>query len=744
MTIKGFFTNFSFAELYKKLKSSKRKLQSDILFETLTILSVSIALIIGYTYYSNTHSIYGQAEEYMKKSIIYLEERVIKGLSEAERAVKLYTPLLADADLEKMAQNLPYFNSMMAVLDASPQITTVYFGTPGGYFWELSSARLMAPYFNSLGAKLPEGTTSVIKVINNKNTTQTNNQLVQEVNEEWVYIINNREFQGPRLGERTGYDHRKRQWYIDTSKTRVLQWSSIYVFASTLRGEAGITASQSVYDSQGQLKGVFGADISLKAFSNLLRESKVSANSASYIIDDKNRIIASSSLKSNVNIKDLEFNLMTVNDTDDAILKAGLKYYEQEKGKESFLKFSVDNIEYVIAINNFSQNLSNNWRAVIISPLDDFVLQIKQSRNNTLMYSLVILIVAFILAYRLAHRISRPIMQLAEEAHKIKELNLQGKLVIHSKIREICDLNDAITSLKTTMQSFSYYIPKALVRKLINRKQSVHIGGRAKDVTLMFTDIAGFTTVSETLSPDKLVVHLSEYFEEMTTIIMNNNGTVDKYIGDAIMAFWGAPIPDRIHTLNACRSALLCQQRLRDLNRVWKREDKPVFHTRVGLHVGNVVIGNIGSSERMNYTAIGDSVNLCSRLEAINKYYGTSILVSETVHEVVKDIFLMRIVDCVAVKGKAKAIKIYELVGQLKGDEKLYPTDEQVEFCADFEKAHKLYMTRQWQEALAAFEAIRPINNTDLSLNVYITRCHEFIENPPPKDWNGSHTMTEK
>ncbi|AIK97243.1 adenylate/guanylate cyclase domain-containing protein [Candidatus Odyssella acanthamoebae] len=728
----------------KEFFTKKRKLQSDILFESLAILSVSILLIIGYTYYSNTKTIFDQAQIYLQNSSVVLKDKIVKALEEAETSINVYTPLLSNTDLNKVTKNINYINSITSTLHSYSHLTTLYFGTPEGYFFEVSLPQTVAPYIVTLGSKLPENATSVIKVISHEDKPEPKESTVKDVNEIWTYVVDGKETLPSRVGEKTGYDHRKRDWYVNTSKSQLLQWSNIYVFASTLRGEAGITASQSIIDEKGVFKGVFAADISLKSFSDVLKQAKISNNAVAYIFDGKNQIVANSKSQPNVIVKDYNYKLLTVTDLGDPVLTTAIQQYDFENGKENFLHFSYQGNEYIAAFEEFPKLFQNNWKVVVISPLDDFVMQIKKNRNNTLLYSLVILLIAFMLAYGLARRISKPIIFLAEEAKKIQDLNLSGKVSIDSRIKEISELSQAIGSLKMTMQSFSYYIPKALVRKLINRKQSIHIGGKSKEVTLMFTDIAGFTSVSESLTPDKLVVHLSEYFEELTSIIMANNGTVDKYIGDAIMSFWGAPIPDRHHAYNACRAALLCQHRLSELNRIWKRGGFPVFNTRIGLHLGEVIIGNIGSSERMNYTAIGDSVNLCSRLEGLNKYYGTQIIVSEDVYDRVKDSFLMRPLDRVAVKGKNKAVRIYELIAQIKEDNSLLPTDEQLEFCANFEQAYKLFLTRQWEDALALFESITPINNVDLTLQIYAERCREYLKTPPPKEWDGSVHMTQK
>ena len=749
--IKSLLSNFRLSNILGLFKSH-RKLKSDILFESLTILSVSILMIIGYTYITNTQSFFDQSKIYLKKSAITLKDKISMTISSSEAIVNAYVPLLVDVDLRQGTKHLNIINSFAAVLAANRQLSTLYYGTQEGYYLEFSTPDSLKAYMARIGIRVPESTTAILKeVVNETNDEKSKNlenskkdAIAQETNEYWYYVLDAKSISGPNIGEKTGYDHRKRGWYVSSSKSQNLVWSDVYLFAATIKGETGITASRSIYDEAGKFKGVFAVDISLRNFSVFLAESKISKNSQSYIINDTGQVIAASTyLKSSIT-KDDTFKLMTVEESNDPILQAAMKQGGVIKGKESVDFFTLNNKDYIVAFEYFPKTFGNEWRAVVISPVDDFIGSIKENRNHIFLYSLLILFIAFILAYRLARRISMPIKLLAEEAQKIQDLDLSGKLVIDSKITEIINLARTMSSLKTTMQSFSYYIPKTLVKQLINRKQSVHVGGKLKEVTMMFTDIESFTTVSEQTTPDRLVIYLSEYFEELTSIIMESHGTVDKYIGDAIMAFWGAPIPDRHHVINACRAAILCQRRLTELNRQWKREGRPVFNTRMGLHVGEVIIGNMGSSERMNYTAIGDSVNLCARLEGINKVYGTNIVVSETVYEVAKEHFLFRRLDNVAVKGKAKSVPIYELIAQIKGDNSLYPTDEQIEFANQFTKAYKLFLTRQWQEALEAFEHLIAPSRTDHSVALYIERCKMFMENPPPKEWDGTVVMHEK
>jgi adenylate cyclase len=358
--------------------------------------------------------------------------------------------------------------------------------------------------------------------------------------------------------------------------------------------------------------------------------------------------------------------------------------------------------------------------------------------------SLIFLLFSIVLIYFLARRIANPIVQLAEEATRIRNFDLEEEREVKTNIYELQLLNDSIIAMRQSMRAFAKFIPKVLVGKLIKSHQEVRIGGKKRRATLLFTDVANFTTVCEGYPADSLVVHLSEYFEEITQIIMLHQGTVDKYIGDAVMAFWGAPISDKDQAFHACAAALALQKRLGELNRKWQAENKPVLITRIGMHIGEVIVGNMGSTERMNYTALGDTVNLAARLEGVNKVYHTNIIISEEIYNEIGKRCLTRPLDVVTVKGKTKGVKIYELVGILEGNSSLFPSQEQMTFCKLFEKGFQLYLERRWDEAVNTFEEIHKQFGTDYTTAMYIERCQKFKENPPPENWDGVEHLTSK
>ncbi len=211
-------------------------------------------------------------------------------------------------------------------------------------------------------------------------------------------------------------------------------------------------------------------------------------------------------------------------------------------------------------------------------------------------------------------------------------------------------------------QTFSKFVSKSVVDELLKSPEKLKLGGEKKELTVLFSDIRGFTTLSERMTPEELVVKLNHYLQIMTDIVIHYDGTLDKYVGDEIMAFWGAPIPQDNHALLACRAAVEMIERLDEMNRQWRGQGLPVLDIGIGINSGPMIVGNVGSTSRMDYTLIGDNVNLGARLEGTNKIYRTHIIISEFTYEQVKDQVVVRELDLIRVKGKEKPVTIYELL----------------------------------------------------------------------------------
>jgi class 3 adenylate cyclase/CHASE2 domain-containing sensor protein len=289
-------------------------------------------------------------------------------------------------------------------------------------------------------------------------------------------------------------------------------------------------------------------------------------------------------------------------------------------------------------------------------------------------------------------------------------------------------------------RAFSSYVAPSVVRQVLRDPAMLRLGGQRRTMTVLFSDVAGFTSISEEATPEALVSILNQYFDAVTSVIFRHEGTLDKYQGDGVMAFWNAPADQADHAFRACCAALDAVAAVRTgLFPKWKAEGTPLLATRIGLNTGPMSVGNMGSSARMSYTVIGDAVNLAARLESANKQYGTSIMISESTLQQVEGKFVVRELDLLAVKGRAKPIRVYELVARA-GE----PGPGTAELLAAHAGALAHYRNRRWQEAIDAFAAILARHPEDGPAKTYLSRCRTYLTSPPPQDWNGVWTMATK
>ena len=295
-------------------------------------------------------------------------------------------------------------------------------------------------------------------------------------------------------------------------------------------------------------------------------------------------------------------------------------------------------------------------------------------------------------------------------------------------------------SRKKVIGAFEKYVSKEVVKEILDDPEKLKLGGERRTITIFFSDIRGFTTISEKLSPEELVKLLNEYLTEMTNIILTHNGVVDKYMGDAIMAFWNAPLDQPKHAELTCSTALEMEKKLKQLQKEWNARGVPPLEIGVGINTGPAVVGNMGSYERFDYTAMGDTVNLGSRLEGLNKQYGTRIIISETTKSAVeKKPFLVRKLDKVMVKGKKEPITIYEL-----SSKKEDALDWYYKVIEHFEKGLEEYFKQQWDKALHEFNSVLKIRPEDGPSKAFIERCEYFKHHAPEKDWDGVWVMKTK
>lgn len=378
------------------------------------------------------------------------------------------------------------------------------------------------------------------------------------------------------------------------------------------------------------------------------------------------------------------------------------------------------------------------WIGVAV-PEADFLGEVKAQRRQVLWVSGGALLAAMLLALRLGRAYARPLRQLALESERIRTLDLAPGEPVRTHLMEARRLADAQESMRGALDSFARYVPTPVVKELLRQGDAARLGGAVKPLTVMFSDVRGFTTISEALGPDALTAHLAEYFEALMQIIASHGGAVDKMIGDAIMSLWGAPVAHGDHAARAVRAALESRAWLEAHTERCLRAGTPPLATGFGLATGEAFVGNVGSRARLNYTALGDVANLASRLEGTTKLYGVTILCDESVKQATGEQFAWRCLDVVTVKGKTRPGRIYEPLGAAGAVDA--PT---LAFARVYEAALEDYLARRFDAALARLAALAGGRAQDVSVVRLAGLCRDLAAQPPPADWDGAARFATK
>jgi len=328
--------------------------------------------------------------------------------------------------------------------------------------------------------------------------------------------------------------------------------------------------------------------------------------------------------------------------------------------------------------------------------------------------------------------LSRSMSRLAVKTERIRNLDFSDTVPVKSRITEILRLSDAVERMREGLEVFGHYVSKDLVRQVMRSPASAGVGGERRDVTVMFTDIEGFSRISEDIAPELLTGRLSRYFEALGAAISANRGMIDKYIGDSVMAFWNAPETDPDHVFHACRAALQAAAASRALAEKWRGRGRPGFRTRFGLHAGPAVVGNVGARERINYTLVGAVANQASRLEGLNKVYGTEILASGEVAARTAGQFVWRPIDRIVAAGTTEALEICEPLGEADTAAAHAP------FLDHWLAGREAYIDGRFTDAVAFFERAAALRPADGPCRVLIGRCAQFARDGVPAGWDGA------
>jgi len=529
------------------------------------------------------------------------------------------------------------------------------------------------------------------------------------------------------------YDPRIRPWYKTAIEKNRLIWVDVY--QSTLLMKDGyfpelLATAMPVY-KDGKLLGVFSVVITLDELTDFIQKIKISEHTIIMILDHNNSLLA---ITGGYNSDRFIGYPVTAEMLAAMHIKYPLKNILPTQEPSQQIRRYTDQGRYFVT-QQIIKATNNAWKVIIIVPEADILGPLKTIALISALIMLAVLLLGIGIANYISKKIAAPIQELVKETEAIKNFELDKPTIIHSKIAELQTVSAAIDAMKKSLQSFKRYVPTLLVKKLFTSGHVAEVGGALTHITLLFADIKDFTHITEENPPARVTYYLSEYFETMSRIIHDRHGTLDKYVGDLIMAFWGAPSSDKFQAQHACKTAIDMLKQLKVLNLKWQQEDFASITIRIGINTGNAIVGNVGSTERLNYTALGDSVNLASRLQEVNKIYHTNVIVSEHTHQAVKSLFRFKLLDRIAVRGKQQAVCIYELEPEM--------SDEDLKnYNAKFEKAFDVYQKAHWDEAIYLFQQLMLHYPDDKVAPLFVARCQDLKEKNPTT-WDGVWRLYE-
>lgn len=650
-------------------------------------LFVAIVLIIGLTLvYLSFSRISAITESAASKFIDKVAELSADRIGSQLKLIKDNLEILRDLPsvqtgaIDDSQQLRPLFAAM---LENNQQLFNLYVGYDDGSFIEMDAVdRAGATARVKLGVPEP-AVFRLVVILKSADGKQTRSKR--------VFLSKKLEVVGEAPGPRD-YDPRERPWYQDANRRDGSLLTGPYVFFAT--GKHGYTVRLPLKEGS---RGVVAGDLLLDATEELLNKEKLTESGVAFLFDGEDRILAHPQMSELLKREAAEHGegaIPRLRADDMSGVTKAIRAWRASGVAEQFFSDPRGRL-YAAAFREIPIAGSANLRLAVVAPVDEFFGRILSERNRLFAIALGFVLLMLPLVFLIGAFLSRSLRALANETDKIQRFELETAPPVRSLIREIDDLGHSVSTMRTVTQTFSQFVPKRLVEQLIQTGTPLQLGGVRREITLLFTDIENFTELTEKADPTRVMQYTSRYFAAVSDEIMKHSGTVDKYIGDAIMAFWNAPADDPDHIGNACAATLAVFRANLRLNAEFGREGWPAYKTRFGLHNGDAVVGNIGSADRMNYTALGATVNLAARLEGLNKNYGTSILVSSAVQQRAASKFLFRSVDRISPKGFAESFDIFEL-----RCERGSSIDE--DFCQDWEIIYTALKDKFSPEAEAA------------------------------------------
>lgn len=532
------------------------------------------------------------------------------------------------------------------------------------------------------------------------------------------------------------YDPRQRPWYRGAMPVDGVFWTDIYSHANS--DDLIISAALALSGPNGHRFGVVSTAMSLGEVDRFLATIRLGRSGKVFLADRSGRLVGYPDLRRRLLGAGEERRLPLLTASGDSDLEAlavrpEMKAALGSEGKVDFFRYEVGERAGYATVAPLAYPVAEGWFVGAILPEEDFLGPLKQTVTRAMLFTLLVSALAALFAVLLGRRISRSLHAIVDETSRLRGLEFDERALPDSPFEEISEVLGAYGRMKVGLRAFQKYVPIKLVRLLLESDQDPQLGGRVEDLTILFSDIRGFSTFAESSSPKDIADRLGSYLGLMAETIDRRHGTVDKFIGDAVMAFWNAPRPVPDHAFEAVLAALECQEALR------RKDPEGLFYTRIGLHTAEVMVGNFGSPDRLSYTLAGDGVNLASRLEGVNKQYGTKILASAATVERLAGRVECRKLDVISAKGRSRPTAIYEVLGLVGSVD-----PARLARAREYEQGLEAYLGRRFEEGIRSFDRVLAEQPDDVAARELRDRASGYLVHPPPPDWTGVYEMTTK
>ena len=538
---------------------------------------------------------------------------------------------------------------------------------------------------------------------------------------------------GANAGEENGREtisYADDDWFLLGLQAEEPVWTPTYRFSD---GRIGISAVVN-YHAAGdpEASGVFHVDLPLDAVGNWLDSIDMTVDGGAFLLHRDGSLLVAPKFRDTTRVKP------------EIAVKVGLDALgsalsEIQPGAVTSVNIDVQGDHYFVAVIDADIVDGLDWLVGVIVAEDDFLNLAFERMATTVVFAAAATFIVLVFGTLFATWVATPLRRIASELGEVSQMRISDMPIPFSRVREVTMLGHALGSMKSALRSLERYVPPEVARRLVLSGEAAAIGVEKRRLSIYVSDIAGFTSITEKMEPDRLVEELNAYFDDMTQVIREHKGTVDKFMGDGVLAFFNAPSDVPNHAAMACRASLESIRATEAVVAERERDGRPVFRIRIGLAIGDVLVGNVGSSERFGYTVIGDSVNVASRLEPVNKLYGTRIIASDELRADAGADFEWRSLDRIAVYGREGGLPISELLG-LSGE----IAKDRLEARDRYEAALDVYYAGNFSEAARLFQALADEREDDIAAKFMGARAREMAKEARGGTWDGVYVLHEK